>query len=49
MASKKTQGTDQLGSNFADPQRVAQEAAPATFQRKLEELFTGDVAQALNK
>ena len=49
LAKKKAQGTDQLGSDFWNPQGHAQEAVPAAFQRKLEELFLGDIADALHK
>lgn len=49
VARKRTQGTDQLGAAFWDPQGHAQEAVPVAFQRKLEELFSGEIASALNE
>jgi len=49
LARKKAQGIDQLGAAFWDPQGHAQDAVPAAFQRKLEELFRGEVADALSK
>ena len=49
LARKKAQGIDQLGAAFWDPQGHAQDAVPAVFQRKLEELFRGEVADALSK
>jgi hypothetical protein len=48
LARKRIQGTDQLGAAFWDPQSQAQEEIPKAFQRKLEILFSGDIAQALS-
>ena len=47
LASKTIKGTDQLGSGFWNPQGVAQEQAPLTFKKKMEELYEGDIAKAL--
>ncbi len=51
LARKRAQGKDQLGGSFwsIDPQSNAQIAVPAAFQKKLEELFEGDIAAALDK
>ena len=49
LAGKKAQGIDQLGAGFWDPQGHAQDVVPAAFQRKLEDLFRGEVAAALSK
>ena len=49
LARKKAQGIDQLGAGSWDPQGHAQDAVPAAFQRKLEDLFRGEVAEALSK
>lgn len=49
LARKRAQGIDQLGAAFWDPQGHAQEAVPAAFQRKLEDLFLGEIAEVLNR
>lgn len=49
LASKTIKGTDQLGSGFWNPQGVAQEQAPLTFKKKMEELYDGDIAKALSQ
>jgi hypothetical protein len=49
LASKTIKGTDQLGSGFWNPQGVAQEKAPLTFKKKMEELYEGDIAKALSQ
>ncbi len=49
LASKTIKGTDQLGSGFWNPQGVAQEQAPLTFKKKMEELYEGDIAKALSQ
>ncbi|MGH8602580.1 MAG: hypothetical protein ACREXR_07315 [Gammaproteobacteria bacterium] len=49
LARKRAQGIDQLGAAFWDPQGHAQEAVPAAFQRKLEDLFLGEIADVLNR
>ena len=49
LANKRTQGIDQLGAAFWDPQSHAQESVPAAFQRKLEDLYSGEIAEALNR
>lgn len=49
LATKRAQGIDQLGAAIWDPQGHAQEAVPAAFQRKLEDLFSGEIAEALNR
>lgn len=47
LASKKIKGTDTLGSSFINPPSFAYDAAPKAFQKKVEELMTGDVVKAL--
>jgi hypothetical protein len=51
LAKKRAQGTDHLGGSFwaFDPQANAQTALPAAFQKKLEALFEGEIAAALDK
>jgi hypothetical protein len=51
LARKRVQGIDDLGGSFwsLDPQANAQTALPAAFQKKLEELFEGEIAAALDK
>ena len=51
LAKKRAQGTDNLGGSFfsLDPQANAQTAVPMAFQKTLEELFEGDIADALDK
>ncbi|MGH8534208.1 MAG: hypothetical protein ACREV1_16210 [Gammaproteobacteria bacterium] len=49
LARKRAQGIDQLGGAFWDPQGHAQEAVPAAFQRKVEDLFLGEIADVLNR
>jgi hypothetical protein len=51
LAKKRIKGLDQLGGSFFawDPQAHAQESVIKAFQQKLEELYSGDVAAALNK
>ncbi|MFM8443210.1 MAG: hypothetical protein ACKN9W_07715 [Methylococcus sp.] len=49
LASKTAKGVDQLGSSFWNPQGVAKEQAPIAFRRKMEELYSGDIAKALNQ
>ena len=49
VARRRIQGEDDLGGAFWDPQGHAQEAAPLAFKRKMEELFSGEIAEALGK
>lgn len=49
LASKSIKGTDQLGSSFWNPQGVAQEQAPLTFKKRVEEMFAGDIAKAISQ
>lgn len=51
LAKKRVQGTDDLGGSFwaMDPQANAQTALPAAFQHKLEALFEGKIAAALDQ
>ena len=51
LARKRVRGTDNLGGSFwsLDPQSNAQTAVLVAFQKKLEELFEGDIAAALNE
>jgi hypothetical protein len=51
LSRKRIQGEDNLGGSFwsLDPQANAQTEAPIVFQKKLEELFAGDIAAVLGK
>ncbi len=49
LAKKRAEGTDQLGGSFWNPPAHAREAIPPAFQRKMEDLYFGDIARALNE
>ena len=51
LSRKRIQGEDNLGGSFwsFDPQANTQTEAPLAFQKKLEELFAGDLAAILEK
>ncbi|MFA5924058.1 MAG: hypothetical protein WC856_22675 [Methylococcaceae bacterium] len=49
LTTKHLQGTDDLGKSILDPQSIATELAPKSFQKKLEELFGADISAVLSK
>jgi len=49
LATKRLEGTDNLGKSILAPQSIATELAPIAFQKKLEELFGGDISTVLSK
>lgn len=48
LATKRLQGTDILGKNVLNPQSIAVELAPVAFEKKLEELFSGNISVLLS-
>jgi hypothetical protein len=49
LATKRVQGTDNLGRDMLTPQSIVTKFAPQAFQKKLEELFNGDISVVLNR
>jgi len=49
LAEKRAQGADEMGGSawMIDPQSHAQEAAPVALKRKLEDLYFGEIENAL--
>jgi len=50
LAKQSTSGEEELGGSawMFDPQSHTQEAAPQAFKQKIEQLYSGDIAHALN-